>query len=148
MRPPAAPDFPTPAEQHNILIAEITERELNGAISRLKARKTPGGFPSEQCRVFWNELLPCPLKACSANQKCHLRGMKWSFQSSLKTEKASYCGSYGPISVSNVDHKLFLPKRNKCSHILYTRLALFCRDKLMTTLNACHISYIIFNKPN
>lgn len=51
-----------------------------------------------------------------------------------KTEKASYSGSYGP--------KQTLP------HLIHKDQTLFCRDKLMTTLDARHMSYVIFNKPN
>lgn len=47
--------LPTSLEDQNTeLIAEITEKELNSAMSRLKANKTPGtdGFPSEWYKTF------------------------------------------------------------------------------------------------
>ena len=50
--------------QSNKLIAEITEEELNNAISRLKANKSPGpdGFPSEWYKAFRSELTRSLLK--------------------------------------------------------------------------------------
>lgn len=49
------------------MTAAITEIELNGAISRLKANKSPGpdGFPSDWYKAFRTELLPSLLRACN-----------------------------------------------------------------------------------
>lgn len=46
-------------EQNKILAAAVTETEVNCAISRLKANKSPGpdGFPSERYKAFENAFL-------------------------------------------------------------------------------------------
>lgn len=57
--------------QSKHLIAEITEEEVNKAISRLKANKSPGpeGYPSEWYKTFKSELIPTLLNTFNAALK-------------------------------------------------------------------------------
>lgn len=47
-------------EQNRIITQEITDEEINKAISRLKSNKMPGadGYPSEWYRTFRGIILP------------------------------------------------------------------------------------------
>lgn len=63
-------DLPSIGEhQNNALTAEITTAELGGAISRLKANKTPGsdGFVSEWYKTFKLEMMPFLLRFLDAS---------------------------------------------------------------------------------
>lgn len=95
------------------MTAAITETELNGAISRLKANKSPGpdGFPSDWYKAFRNELIPSLLEACNTVLKDSKMPPTWrEAVISVIPKEGNYlsdCGSYRPISVLNVDSKLF-----------------------------------------
>lgn len=96
-------------EQNKSLIAEITEKELNSAISRLKAKKTPGpdGYPPVWYKTFRKELVPCVLKANNTVFKKSTMPPSWkeAVISVIPNEGKDRlkCESYRPISVLNVD---------------------------------------------
>ena len=107
-------NLPNMTEQENkSLITAITEEELNDAISKLKANKSPGpdGFPSEWYKAFRTELLPSLLKACNTALKKSKMPPSWNEAviSIIPKEGRDKleCGSYRPISVLNVDYKLY-----------------------------------------
>lgn len=58
-------DLPTLGEIHNTLTSEITDLEINSAISALKRNKSPGtnGYPAEWYKLMRELLLPL-LKIC------------------------------------------------------------------------------------
>lgn len=100
-------------EQNRIMTQEITEEEINKAISRLKANKMPGadGYASEWYKTFRETLVPL-LKKCF---NYVLRGgetpLSWR-QAIIsvipKTGKdRTECSSYRPISVLNMDYRLY-----------------------------------------
>lgn len=100
-------------EQNQTLITEISEIELNNAISRLKANKSPGpdGFPSEWYKTFSSELIPGLLRACNTSLLEAKMPPSWSEAVISVIPKEGKdkleCSSYRPISVLNVDYKLF-----------------------------------------
>lgn len=100
-------------EQNQTLIAEITETELNNAISRLKANKSPGpdGYPSEWYKTFRSELTPSLLRACNTSLTEAKIPPSWSEEliSIIPKEGKDKldCSSYRPISILNVDYKLY-----------------------------------------
>lgn len=98
-------------DQSTKLLAEITVEELNTAISRLKANKSPGpdGFSSEWCRTFRAELIPILPQTFNAI-KCKIPP-SWRGATILVIPKEGKdrldCGSFRPISVRNTDYKLY-----------------------------------------
>lgn len=100
-------------EQNEILSAPITEIELNKAISTLKANKSPGpdGFSSEWYKAFRAELMPTLLQACNTTLTDAKMPPSWNEAviSVIPKEGKSKleCSSYRPISVLNVDYKLY-----------------------------------------
>ena len=101
------------SEQSNNLIAEITEEEVNKAVSRLKANKSPGpdGFPSEWYKTFISELIPTLLNTFNAALKDGKLPPTWREATISVIPKEGKdrleCGSYRPISVLNTDYKLY-----------------------------------------
>lgn len=100
-------------EQNKILTAEITETELVNAISNLKSNKSPGpdGFSSEWYKTFRSNLTPSLLQACNITIKEGKMPPSWNEAviSVLPKEGKDKleCGSYRPISILNVDYKLY-----------------------------------------
>lgn len=100
-------------EQNKMLTQQITEKEINKIISNLKGSKMPGpdGFPSEWYKSFRHTTILL-LKSCFN----HVLGggapppsWKQAIISIIpKTGKdATECSSYRPISVLNIDYKIF-----------------------------------------
>ena len=102
-------------DQNTKLITEITEEELNMAISKLKANKSPGpdGFSSEWYKTFQSELVPSLLQTFNAALKEGKIPPSWREATISVIPKEGKdrldCGSYRdrPISVLNTDYKLF-----------------------------------------
>ena len=99
--------------QSKHLIAEITEEEVNKAIYRLKANKSPGpeGYPSEWYKTFKSELIPTLLNTFNAALKDGKIPPTWREATISVIPKEGKdrleCGSYRPISVLNTDCKLY-----------------------------------------
>lgn len=107
-------NLPTLSEDQNIkLISEITEEELNNAISRLKPNKSPGpdGFSTEWYRTFRSELVPTLLQTFNIALKDGKIPPTWRQATISVIPKEGKdrldCGSYRPISVLNTDYKLY-----------------------------------------
>lgn len=102
------------SSNHNSgLMTEITEEELNEAISRMKANKSPGpdGFPSEWYKTFRSELVPSLLLTLNTALKEGKIPPSWKEATITVIPKEGKdrleCGSYRPISVLNTDYKLY-----------------------------------------
>lgn len=125
-------NLPTLSEDENRkLKAEITKEELNSAISRLKTNKSPGpdGFSSEWYKTFRTELIPNLLNIFNTALKEGKTPPTWreaTISVIPKEGKDSLdCGSYRPISVLNIDYKLYtsiLAKRVEevLPHLIHT----------------------------
>lgn len=129
------------------LITEITEEELNMAISRIKPNKSPGpdGFSSEWYKTFWSELVPSLLQTFNAALKeGKIPPSRKEAIISVIPKEGKYrlgCRSYRQFSVLNTDYKLFtsiLVKRVRRwfpSLSTLTRLGLFHRDRPVIILD-------------
>lgn len=95
------------------LSADITEEEINKAISKLKTNKSPGpdGFSSEWYKMFRQQLVPILLPAF--NHVLHGGELPPSWREATisaipkEGKNKEECTSCRPISVLNIDYKLF-----------------------------------------
>lgn len=100
-------------DQNKTLMVDITEKELSWAISKLKANKSPGpdGFPAEWYKKFRNELSPFLLKILNLALRHGKMPPSWKQATISVIPKGGKdplnCGSFRPISVLNIDYKIF-----------------------------------------
>uniref|UniRef100_A0A671WUY0 Reverse transcriptase domain-containing protein n=1 Tax=Sparus aurata TaxID=8175 RepID=A0A671WUY0_SPAAU len=101
-------------EQNKALIADITEIEVNAAISRLKPHKSPGsdGFTAEWYKSFREQLVPKLCQICNGALKKGEIPPSWK-QAIIsvipKEGKDSLdCKQFQPISVLNLDYKIYM----------------------------------------
>ena len=100
-------------EQNQELIAVITENELQAAISRLKAGTAPGsdGYTAEWYKEFKNDLIPIILPTLNwvLGKAQTPPSWKEAIISAIPKEgkDKTECASYRPISVLNIDYKMF-----------------------------------------
>lgn len=100
-------------EQNEALTAEITDEEINKAVSNLKASKSPGadGYTAEWYRSLKVILIPLLRKAFNWVSKEGKIPHSWreAIISVIPKEgkDEQECSSYRPISVLNQDSRLF-----------------------------------------
>ena len=107
-------DLPSIGEEQNTLLtADITEEEMERAISRLKNNTSLGsdGLPSVFYRIFRKELTPVLLASFRYTIKEGKIPPSWK-EAIITTipkegKDKEHCSSYRPISVLNVDYKMF-----------------------------------------
>lgn len=107
-------DLPLISESENEhLIKPISTQEINAAISRLKSGKAvgPDGYNSQWYRILRTELVPILLKTFNYILLNGVVPPSWreaTISVILKEGKdRQECGNYRPISVLNLDYKLF-----------------------------------------
>lgn len=97
-----------------MLIKEITDKEINAAITRLKPRKIPGtdGFTCEWYKTYKDELTPKLKAVCNWVLKGGDIPPSWKEATITVIPKEGKdklsCSQYRPISVLNLDYKIFM----------------------------------------
>lgn len=107
-------DLPALTENQNEkMIADITEKELKKAISLLKTNKSPGsdGYTAEWYKELKSELLPILLPTLNWILKKAQTPPSWreAIITAIPKEgkDKTECGSFRPISVLNIDYRIF-----------------------------------------
>lgn len=107
-------NLPTLTEAQNVsLTHQITEEEIYSAIARLKANKSPGtdGFTSEWYKSLKGALTPILLKTFNWVLSKGVTPASWKEAIISVIPKGGKdkldCANYRPISVLNLDYKLF-----------------------------------------
>lgn len=107
-------------DQNNKLISKITKEEIISAIKRLKNGKAPGadGFNSEWYKLMQDHLTPTLMRAFNGVLETKTIPPSWreAIISIIPKENKDKldCGNYRPVSVLNIDYKLFTSILCKC----------------------------------
>lgn len=100
-------------EQNERLISEMTEKELRSVVGKLKGGKSPGtdGFTSQWYKEMQEHLIPTLLRAFNCVLEKKITPPSWRDAIISVTPKEGKdtmnCSSYRPVSVLNIDSKLF-----------------------------------------
>lgn len=115
-------------DQNNKLISKITKEEIISAIKRLKNGKAPGadGFNSEWYKLMQDHLTPTLMRAFNGVLETKTIPPSWreAIISIIPKENKDKldCGNYRPVSVLNIDYKLFTSILCKCLEVLLPEL--------------------------